>query len=289
MPISINTTPDTVAWGPGVFFPWQSDIFGPFVQPMTITIELHTTPGEALVWRHEYTADMPSLTGGQRVFYDQNQSVLYVPRSISVPDNTDVILQVFARDGRGILIDQGQKTLPWQNNPQLHNQLQELPTVTGGFTATDRANLLTTVDQTQVQIQTGWPATPVLSNPLADWLNLSHGTLLRRGSVQILEGRGQIDFHPGGAGLALGGFFSWFRIPANLGRRDGLVPVYTYELLQLGIVYADQGSNLYYDGILGFRYDGVFVKWPPVNAPERVDYWVFPGVQVAWQNMQIGP
>jgi hypothetical protein len=159
----------------------------------------------------------------------------------------------------------------------------------GGFTAADRTEAAQTQANTEVKL-------PVLggladlTRSLADWTTLSHGTFLTRGPVILLEGRGSLPVQVlTGRGLPFGAFFSWFRVPAELGFIDGIAPHYARVLLEIGTVYADGGLNLYRQDLKTFTEDGYFWDWLGKVPPTRLDYFVFPGVQVAWQFMYTKP
>lgn len=284
--VSINVAPDTIAWGPGVAFPFESNVPGPQVLPLHIHFELHETSTEKLIWVWDLTDPFQAAARGQaRIFYDENNEPVPVPISQSVKDNDTAIMQIVVRDDRQVIIDQGELTLPWSNTAGITNELRQIGGTQGGFTTTDRLTLNTTADQTQVAIPTNIAGFPNLISPLADWLNLSHGTRFVRGDVQLLSGRGSVNPRPAALPWAFGAFFTWFTVPAELGVSDGLQPVYHDELFQIGIVYADLGLNEYYDRLLGYTTDGHFIEWPSQAIPHRIDYWVMPGVTVAWQFM----
>lgn len=287
MVVSINIGPDTVAWGPGVGFPFESNVPGPQVMPLHITFELRETETEKLIWLFTYDDNLQAAARGFiRIFYDIDNVAQPVPTSQSINDGHQAIMQIVVRDDRQVIIDQGERTLPWSNTAAITNQLREIEsTATGSFTPTDRATLNTTADQTLVQLQSNAAGAPLLSG-LADWFTLSHGTQFFRGPVILLSGRGSLDPTAVGSPWAFGGVFSWFTVPAELGYDDGLVVHYHRVLLELGIVYADGGTDLYTDRRLAFQDDGHFVEWPMLRVPERIDYWVFPGVTVAWQFMR---
>jgi hypothetical protein len=188
---------------------------------------------------------------------------------------------------QGTVIDQTSQQQVWDPTGRLFADpgLLAQGTGQGGFTSTDRQTLNTTADQTLVQLVSNSTGGHFLSG-LADWLTLSHGTQFFRGPVILLSGRGSLDPTAVGAPWAFGGTFSWFTVPAELGYDDGLVPHYHRVLLELGIIYADGGTDLYTDRRVGYQDDGHFVEWPMLRVPERIDYWVFPGVVVAWQFMR---
>lgn len=159
----------------------------------------------------------------------------------------------------------------------------------GGFTAADRTEAAITQANTEVKL-------PVLGGiadlgrSLADWTTLSHGTILSRGPVILLSGRGTLELEVlAGRGIPFGAFFSWFTVPAELGFIDGVSPHYARTLFEVATIYADIGLNLYRHDLKEFTEDGYFWDWLGKVPPERLDYYVFPGVVVAWQFMYTKP
>lgn len=177
----------------------------------------------------------------------------------------------------------------WDPTQGLTNVVQAIPSTTGGFTPADRTDLNATVDQTLVTL----PVLGGLSNfaaALSDWTQLSHGTILSRGPVQLLSGRGSLPIQVlAGRGIPFGATFSWFTVPAELGFTDGVVPHYTRSLFELSTIYADIGLDLYRQDLKEFHEDGYFWDWLGKVPPERLDYWALPGIVVAFQFMYTKP
>lgn len=143
MTININIPPGQTHWGPGVFFPFQTSIVQPSGAPFTITIDLFRTSPEQLLW-HYVLPVQQSIQGGLRIFYDENLVPLLVDASGTAQQGDNVLLKIEARDDAGLVVDQGERALPWSPVVQLHDELlltkSSVP-VQGGFTAADRAKL----------------------------------------------------------------------------------------------------------------------------------------------------
>jgi len=62
-----------------------------------------------------------------------------------------IAVEITARSDSGAIVDSGEKTLPWSETTQLHNELQALAGGGGGggFTGADRATLNSTQDNTE--------------------------------------------------------------------------------------------------------------------------------------------
>jgi len=143
MTININIPPGQTHWGPGVFFPFQTSIVQPSGAPFTITIDLWRTNPEFLLWHYTLPVQQ-NIQGGLRMFYDENLAPLLVDASGTVQQGENVLLKIEARDDAGLVVDQGERALPWSPVVQLHDELlltRSPTTVQGGFTANDRAAL----------------------------------------------------------------------------------------------------------------------------------------------------
>ena len=153
--ININTPPGTTHWGPGVFFPFQSSIAQPIGAPFTITIDLWRTTPEYLLWHYTLPVQQ-NIIGGLRIFYDENNVPLLVDAQGTAQQNDNVLLKIEARDDAGLVVDQGEKPLPWSPVVQLHNELlltRSTVPVQGGFTSADRQKL----DQVLAAVYRTWP------------------------------------------------------------------------------------------------------------------------------------
>jgi len=141
--ININTPPGTTHWGPGVFFPFQTSIVQPIGAPFTITIDLWRTTPEYLLWHYTLPVQQ-AIQGGLRIFYDENLIPLLVDAQGTAQQNDNVLLKIEARDDAGLVVDQGEKALPWSPVVQLHNELvltRSTTPVQGGFGPADRTDL----------------------------------------------------------------------------------------------------------------------------------------------------
>ena len=99
MVVSINVGVDTIAWGPGVAFPFESNVPGPQVGPLHISFQLHETGTEKLIWAYTYDDPFQAAARGQgRIFYSIDNVQVPVPISQSVKDNTQAIMQIVRRD-----------------------------------------------------------------------------------------------------------------------------------------------------------------------------------------------
>lgn len=273
-------------FGPGYRINITTDTFGPFPVGSRFEVQLYGgATFEELVAQETYDTQEQSIDTQFQVHPDQWDAVDFLRLQGLINPGTE--LRLIARHFDGSNLDgQIPRQIKWDPTSGLTNVVQgSFGAVEGGFTTTDRATLNDTADQTLVQLPSNAAGAPLVSG-LADWFTLSHGTQYLRGPVILLSGRGSLDPTAVGAPWAFGGTFSWFTVPAELGFDDGLVPHYHRVLLELGIIYADGGTDLYTDRRLAFQDDGHFVEWPMLRVPERIDYWVFPGVTVAWQFMR---
>lgn len=290
MPIEISLPAVAdLPFGPGASFFFVDTTVGPHPVDDQVTLTLYAPDGETVLTEAGFVnVTGNSFSGAWLVPTLSAEAWNYIRDASDV--ETDALLQLVARrkHADSTLVSQDSVRVKWAPERFVwYQQFYDLFTRgqgQGGFTATDRTTLQTTQDNTRVEMPTEIAAKPTLSNPIADWLTLSHGTAFVRTSVQLLSGRGSLSVHTP-QGVAFGFVFSWFTVPAELGKADGLQPVYDQELFQVGIVYADGGLDLYYDRLLGYQTDGHFVEWPNLRWPERVDYWVYPGVVVALQFM----
>jgi hypothetical protein len=273
--------------GPGYPVVVSSSLIGPIPSTYQWIVSIRSTDGREAVLLHQFW----NALSFQQVLNVKLGDLAQpqqpdVGNRVNVPVDGPVRLFVDLVDQSGQRVDGDVRDAKWDPTGQLFILEQAGGTVQGGFTATDRTTIQTTDNATRVEIPTQVTTNPTLSNPLADWLTLSHGTAYVRGDVLLLSGRGELSVHTP-RGVAFGFVFSWFTVPLELGRADGLQPVYAQELFQVGIVYADGGLDLYYDQVHGFQTDGHFVEWPNLRWPERIDYWVYPGVTVALQFMVV--
>lgn len=283
-----------------LFTPQLNERAGPGY-PLTATTDLIGPIPQTAIWVVSFFSTTPGANEGpilsQQISAFAGQHTLdFTIGDLSIPlqpqdgvqvnvDTGDTVRMVVQLENNALVLDQTSQNQVWDATGRLY-AIEAATTVQGGFTQSDRTELQASQDQTQVRLPvSATPGAELLAN-LADWFTLSHGTQYVRGPVILLQGRGSLDPTAVGAPWGFGGTFSWFTVPAEIGRDDGLVPVYHPELLQLGIVYADGGLDLYTDRRIGFHTDGHFIEWPMVRVPERIDYWVYPGVVVAWQFMR---
>jgi hypothetical protein len=155
MTININVPPGLTHWGPGVFFPFQTNIAQPSGAPFTITVDLWRTSPEQLLWHYVWPVQQ-NIQGGQRIFYDELNTPLLIPADTSVQQGENVLLKIEARDDAGLVVDQGEKALPWSPVVQLHNELvltKSTGTVQGGFAPSDR----TMLSQVLAAVYRAWP------------------------------------------------------------------------------------------------------------------------------------
>jgi len=274
--------------GPGYEVSVTSGLVGPIPQNYFWRVAVYSTDGrEAVLLSQEWNAfqtqhQLTIVLGDPTVPLQQK-----LTPNVNVLPNADVRLQVDLVDQSGQRVDGDIRNTKWDPTGRMFVVDDMRVTGSGSFTPTDRALLEDTQAQTQVALPTEVSARPIFDFPLGDWLTLSHGTQYVRGGVQLLSGRGSLSVHDPGRGVAFGFVFSWFTVPAELSKRDGLQPVYDASLLDVGIVYADGGLDLYYERLLEFQTDGHFVEWPNLRWPQRIDYWVYPGVVVALQFMHV--
>lgn len=285
MTVSINIGPDTIAWGPGVGFPFESNVPGPQILPLHIHFELRETETEKLIWTYDYDDSLQAAARGFiRIFYNIDNQPVPVPTSQSTIDGKQAHMSVVVRDDRQVIIDQGERTLPWSNTAAITNELRALPQVSGGFTATDRSEAA----QTQAAVQAAFPTQigglPDLVLGLGDLFERIGANLIVPAECSDRTGRGSLA-RPGGAlnVNAYGLTWQFTSIPAAFGRRDGAVAVYHERILQLVRVDKDRAGNAYLGESFDIHTEGGRIVWG-LGIPDQLLYDVTPGcvVQICW-------
>lgn len=137
-------------WGPGVFFTFQSSIAAPEGAPFTITVQMWRRGTETLIWNYILPLQN-NIQGGLKIGYGTDLVPLTFQSDATPVNNDPISLEITARADSGAIVDSGEKTLPWSEATQLHNELQSLASGggTGGFTSTDRATINGTQDNTE--------------------------------------------------------------------------------------------------------------------------------------------
>lgn len=289
--IDINIPVGQTHWGPGVGFFWERREGTPLGGPFRIEITVGSVDPSSRIWTH-IEPSRPDIRGYLNIGYGEGNVIETFDFQATVKEEAPVALTVNAFTQDEAIVDTGSRTLPWAQTVALHNELaltRSTGTVQGGFTATDRAEAAETQANTNVSI-------PVLGGigdfvrTLADWTTLSHGTVLTRGPVILLSGRGTLPIEVfQGRGVPFGAFFTWHTVPAELGFLDGVVLHYARALFEVSTIYADFGLSEYRQDLKEFHEDGYFWDWLGKVPPERIDYFVLPGVVVAWQWMYTKP
>jgi len=286
-------TPLPTWLGPGITINYRAEFIGPLPTGSFAQLELWGVNNEEVLWNVEVN-DPQQVNNGTRVIGLENDGIgiQWNAGNQKTKQGDQVRLIYRLRDNNAVVLEQDELTLPLDTTvglPQLLRDIERSTGTGGGFTATDRAQLNLTQDQTQVTL-------PILgglgdfASALSDWTTLSHGTVLSRGPVQLLSGRGSLPVEVlAGRGVPFGATFSWFTVPAELGFLDGVVPHYTRTLFEVSTIYADFGLDLYRSDLREFHEDGYFFEWLGKVPPERLDYWALPGIVVAWQFMYTKP
>ena len=137
-------------WGPGVFFTFSSDIGAPAGAPFTITVQMWRRGTETLIWNYILPLQN-NIQGGLKLGYGTDLVPLSFQADATPVNNDAIAVEITARSDSGAIVDSGEKTLPWSETTQLHNELQALAGGGGGggFTSTDRAALNATQDNTE--------------------------------------------------------------------------------------------------------------------------------------------
>lgn len=165
------------------------------------------------------------------------------------------------------------------NNAQLSN---------AGFTQLDRDNL--TIVKASVFRQEGTSpisGLPVVSSVI-DFLRGPSRALLRPGSSQLLTGRGVLGTSDPSLGVAFGGTWSWFTVPAEFGFIDGQLDEYFNRMAQFLVIREGARPNpetpgtLYIDEVVDSNAEGGFVTWK-IPAPTEVQYDIAPGLAALWR------
>jgi len=286
-------SPEPTWLGPGLTVHWQATFVGPLPTGSFATLELYGANNEEVLWNIELGTEPDPRIGSKVIGLEVDQSTIQWNHSNQKTKQGDPVRLLYRlRQPDGTVLEQDELTRPLDSTVGLPIILRDIETTTGaagGFTASDRTQLNLTQDQTQIRL-------PVLGGigdflaELGDWSQLSHGTVLSRGPVILLSGRGTLEITVlSGRGIPFGAFFSWFTIPAELGFMDGVVPHFNRPLFEVATIYADIGLNEYRQDLKVFTEDGYFWDWLGKVPPERLDYWVLPGVVVAWQFMYTKP
>jgi len=279
--------------GPGLTVHWQSNFIGPLPTGSFATLELWGVANEEVLWNVELAADPDPRNSSRVIGLETDQTGIQWNASNQKTKQGDTVRLLWRlRDGAGLVLEQDEVTKPLDTTvgmPRMLRDVENTTTAIGGFTATDRANAATTQANTNVQLPVV-EGVSALVRSAADWFTLSHGTVLTRGPVQLLQGRGTLPIQVlANRGLPFGATFAWFTVPAELGYMDGVVLHYTRVLFEVSTIYADLGLNEYRQDVKQFTEDGYFWDWLGKVPPERLDYWVLPGVVVAWQFMYTLP
>lgn len=150
MTISITPTNGQDHWGPGVFFTFSSDQQLPGAAPFTITIQLWRHGTETLIWNY-IIPNQNNIQGGLKIGYGTDLAPLKFLSDATPVNNDSVIMEITAKDNRDVQVDYGERTFPWSETTQLHNELQDAVPAggTGGFTSTDRATITGTKSDTE--------------------------------------------------------------------------------------------------------------------------------------------
>ena len=137
-------------WGPGVFFTFSSDIGAPAGAPFTITVQMWRRGTETLIWNYILPLQN-NIQGGLKIGYGTDLVPLTFQSDATPVNNDAIAIEITARADSGAIVDSGEKTLPWSETTQLHNELQSLGGGggSGGFTSTDRAVINGTQDNTE--------------------------------------------------------------------------------------------------------------------------------------------
>ena len=280
---------DGDSFGPGFRIDINTNGIGPWPVGSSFVASLFTTDAsERQVSQETYVTQEQSVDTEYLTHPDQlgAQDFMTLQGTLLIGQELRLVVQHFSGSN---LEGETSRLVKWEPTQGLTNIVQGLPAVTGGFTPADRTDLNATVDQTLVTL-------PVLggladfATALSDWTQLSHGTILSRGPVQLLSGRGSLELQVlAGRGIPFGATFSWFTVPSELGFTDGVVPHYTRSLFELSTIYADIGLDLYRQDLREFHEDGYFWDWLGKVPPERLDYWALPGIVVAFQFMYTKP
>lgn len=284
----------TPTWlGPGLTVHWQATFTGPLPVGSFATLELFGVLNEEVLWNIELVGDPDPRVGTRVIGLETDGSrIQWNASNQKTKDGDQVRLLYRLFNGSQVVLEQDEITLPLDSTvglPKLLLDVENQIGAGGGFTAGDRAILDMSQAQTQVNIPVLGGFGELLSD-LADWTTLSHGTILTRGPVQLLSGRGSLPVAPlAGRGLPFGAFFAWFTVPAGLGFTDGVVLHYTRSLFEIAPIYADGGLDEYRSDVREFHEDGVFLEWLGKIPPHRIDYWALPGIVVAWQFMYTKP
>jgi hypothetical protein len=155
MPITLTPTNGAGVYGPGLAFNYTSTYPGPLSGPGTLVVDFSNS-SEPTTGGFGLQSSGQGLSGGTSIYTDPNNT--YTDNNHGFQTDTTVDITVSLRDSTGV-VDTGTTTGQWDATTGLGHQAYYYYTHassgTGGFTATDRSDLQTTLANTNT-MATNW-------------------------------------------------------------------------------------------------------------------------------------
>lgn len=285
VPIVISIPEVDGPFGPGHPFAVSSNFIGPVLNPR-FTISVSTADNEHLIWSQVE----PSFTGsyGGSSFFVQFNAVPTPNRFLmhGDPARLDVTFQ-----GDGGTVETATRTIKTDLiqglQYELRNQIQGVSLqvsalASGGFSATDRAQLATIQANTTVPMGVG---SGIEQIPMASFFSHPPVGFLKVGPLFLTaSGDGSIDGDSGLLPTLFGLWWEFSAVPEGYGLDLGIVPEFEIRMLQLRTIYTLNGVEFVRD-YADLNVERVLWLWQEAK-PTRVDYSISPGVEVQFHYIQ---
>lgn len=225
-----------------------------------------------------------------RILYNEDDTPNLLTSANSVDLGVPIRLRVQLRNDAGQIVDTGTSTgLKWNPTTQIHEDLLLTDTtVTGGFTAEDRAQAQITQMGVTLPLP-GLSAAGEIASGLTGFFTNPPSWAQQLLEGVVLEGIGTVTRPGAGRQVnAYGAQLDFLAVPDGLGAVLGNPAVYSERIVQLSIVREGLANRQYYDGINQLYADHQRIMWG-TPFPVRLDYAVIPGASVLLTWLHLAP
>jgi hypothetical protein len=207
------------------------------------------------------------------------------PQHSSTPAGAAARLQVTLRSPSNAILDTTTIPIVWNLDAQEYvvSNILQAPTVEGGFTAADRAEL----QVVHASVVSSIPLTttvPDLAELGIDTLQAGPPVeLLGTSADFLLTGRGSIDRPSGSAGIyAYGCRWLIETAPAGLGKLQGVIDEFEQRIAQFVLIKGGAGGFEYADQVVEDHHGSGQLTWG-IPFPKRLEFSILPGVTLRFR------
>lgn len=288
MPITIAPPVDNLFIGPGSPVNVSTDFIGPIPLDWLWTMEIRRTGDESILSSGEsreplhfvqlFTNVLTSSSGILSPHWTPQ-----VPAAAQPAQSAQLTVRLL--NGSGLVQEQTSTPVQWRPEPAGVAWVQSLlpSTITGGFTATDRANL-NTVHASVVSSLPLTSTVPDVAELGIDQLQSGPPVELLGVSADfLLTGRGSIDRVSGDAGIyAYGCRWLIEAAPAGLGKLEGVINLYEQRIVQFVLIKGGAGGFEYTDQVVEDHRGSGQLTWG-IPFPKRLEFSILPGVTLRFR------